>query len=550
MGCCFVSETKDDFKGFRIIKDQRQKFGLKEISNQNSKNQNNENKRNQNSINQQNIKIQNPRLKLLSIPKNINTQINRYPNIKINQNNNNKNNQNQINYTEKLLYSNPLCETREFYTHNDFIKGEIKGKGRFGIVYCGLSSNSGEIVAIKIYDNISNLKVEKICEKIKDLYYLNHPNLIRAIPLIDSSNLINFNGKKTLSIIYEISNGDNLKDLINKFGELSEVIIQKYTFDILQGLQYLHSRNIIHKNIKNSNILVDSNGTIRISDSLIDSIILGDGKEIYDNIINGNNLLNDKDKNINIDFNIPNFFIQNCKNQNFEINQSYDLWCLGCIIIECFTGKNPYSEKKFNDQNDFINFLYKNPNLIPQIPNKLSNQCKQLLNILFDYKQTSQKDIYNKLFNLDFFKMNNKNLNLTNSLDKSSSIKGSSITVNNIFNVNVNKKRKNSNLGQKLQKFQVVNVLNSNDNPTFSITVSGVSSRNSNFFLNQSQKSSFLYQSNLKGKNYNNNNNNLGMDEVPEANVEQSPITIKDNEKNIYNFDEDNLIVKKSDLEE
>ena len=37
MGCCFVSETKDDFKGFRIIKDQRQKFGLKEISNQNSK---------------------------------------------------------------------------------------------------------------------------------------------------------------------------------------------------------------------------------------------------------------------------------------------------------------------------------------------------------------------------------------------------------------------------------------------------------------------------------------------------------------------------------
>lgn len=40
------------------------------------------------------------------------------------------------------------------------------------------------------------------------------------------------------------------------------------------------------------------------------------------------------------------------------------------------------------------------------------------------------------------------------------------------------------------------------------------------------------------------------MDEVPEANVEQSPITIKDNEKNIYNFDEDNLIVKKSDLEE
>ena len=543
MGCCLVSETKDDYKVYRIIKKEGKKFELEQISNQNLKNQNNENKNIQNSLNQQNIKIQNPRLKLLNIQKNKNFEKNRYSNIKTNS----KNNQNQINYTETFQYSNPLCETRQFYTHNDFIKGEIKGKGRFGIVYCGLNCNSGEIVAIKIYDNISNLKVEKICDKIKELYYLNHPNLIRAIPLIDSSNLINFNGKKTFSIIYEISNGDNLKDLINKFGELSEAIIQKYTFEILQGLQYLHSKNIIHKNIKSSNILVDSNGTIRISDSLIDNIILGDGKEIYDN------LLNNKNKNNNyIDFNIPNFFIQNCKNNNFEINQSYDLWSLGCVIIECFTGKNPYSENKFNNQIDFINFLIKNPNFIPQIPNKLSNQCKQLLNILFDYNQTSDKDIYNKLFNLDFFKMNN-NLNLTNSLEQSSSIKGSSIAVNNIFNVNVNcnKKRKNSNLGQKLQKLQVVNILNSNENPTFSITISGISSKNSNFFLNQSQKSSFLYQSNLKGKNLNNgNNNNLKMDEVPEANVEQSPVTIKDNEKNIYNFDEDNLIIRKSVFDE
>ena len=53
-----------------------------------------------------------------------------------------------------------------------------------------------------------------------------------------------------------------------------------------------------------------------------------------------------------------------------------------------------------------------------------------------------------------------------------------------------------------------------------SITISGISSKNSNFFLNQSQKSSFLYQSNIKGKNLNNgNNNNLKMDEVPEANA-------------------------------
>jgi hypothetical protein len=132
---------------------------------------------------------------------------------------------------------------------------------------------------------------------------------------------------------------------------------------------------------------------------------------------------------------------------------------------------------------------------------------------------------------------NNRNSNVSYSYDKSS-IRGSSITLNNIFNVNVSNNRKNSNLGQTLQQLQVINILNVNENPTFSVTISGISSRTSNMY--QSNKSSFLYGSYVKGKN-NNGYNNIIMDEVPEANLEQSPITIKDNEKNIYNFEEKNV---------
>ena len=533
MGCCLVAETKDDFKGYRIIKGNGKKFELKKIDKINNMKEEEIINKKSNIINSPNEILKNSKMNNIVI-KNDKKLLN--SNIK------EKTKKNEsINIIENFRYNNnKLYETREFYTHKDFIKGEIKGKGRFGIVYSGLCSNSGEIVAIKIYDNISEEKIENICNNIKNLYYLNHPNLIRAIPLIDSCNLINFNNKEYFSIIYEISNGDSLKDLIKKFGELSEVLIQKYSFGILQGLQYLHSKNIIHKNIKSSNILVDSNGTIRISDSLIDNIILGEGKEIYNNIISGNNLLDDKEN--NIDFYIPPFFIKNCKKKNYEINYSYDLWCLGCVIIESFTGKNPWSEKNFHNQNEFINFLNKNPNLTPSIPENLTKECKDFLNILFDYNQTCQNDIYIKLFNLDYFKNNNNNgnnksLNLNNSLEKSS-IKGSSITINNIFNVNVLNKRKSSNLGQNLQKLKVVNILNSNENPTFSVTVSGFSNRNSNLY--QSNKSSFLCGSYVKGKNYVVDNNNIIMDEVPEANLEQSPFTIKDNKKNIYNFNDVN----------
>lgn len=48
-------------------------------------------------------------------------------------------------------------------------------------------------------------------------------------------------------------------------GALSEPVIQRYTRDILNGLDYLHTRNVTHRDIKPSNLLV-SNGVIKLAD--------------------------------------------------------------------------------------------------------------------------------------------------------------------------------------------------------------------------------------------------------------------------------------------
>ncbi len=544
--CCLVTKTKDDFKGFRFIKDEKQKFRLEKIDNSERP-------------------IRKKAIKITKIKKNNSaTEISKSKithSKTLNSIYANKKKEN-IEKNSKINTNNNLNnEKNEYYSQKDFIKGEIKGKGRFGIVYSGLYSKSGEIVAIKIYDNVNLKSRNEIFNNIKELYYLNHPNLIKAIPLVDTLQINKIGNKETFTIIYEISNGNSLKELINQFGELDEIIIQKYSKDILLALQYLHNKNIIHKNIKTSNILVDSNGTIKISDSLIDSIILGNGKELYDKLLNKEiNLENNK-----IDYSIPPFFIQNIKiNQNYIINQSYDLWCLGCVLIECLSGNAPWSHYPFKNQRDFIKFL-SNTHLIPTLPKKLSNQCKEFLNLLFDYNQTSKNDIYDKLYNLDFFKINYDNKSINNnlsginneSIDKSS-IK-SSIIFNNIFNITTNRKKNkkknnnnnninnnNNNLGQVLKNLQIVNLLNNNDSPTFSITISGISSNKNSFYnqiQNQSNKSSFLNGSCIIKKYGLNNNNNLNnlkgfdMFEVPEANIEQSPITIKDNNMNIYNFD-------------
>ena len=64
----------------------------------------------------------------------------------------------------------------------------------------------------------------------------------------------------------EFISGGSIKTLLNKYGPFNEKTIKIYTKQILTGLAYLHSNKIIHMDIKASNILVSSDGIIKLSD--------------------------------------------------------------------------------------------------------------------------------------------------------------------------------------------------------------------------------------------------------------------------------------------
>ena len=171
--CCLVTKTKDNFKGYRFIKDDKKNFRLEKIDNS------------ERPIRKKTLKITSSKLK----KNNSTTEIS---NSKISHSKTlnsiyNKKEQNKKETISKIKTNNNLKnEKNEYYSQKDFIKGKIKGKGRFGIVYSGLYSKSGEIVAIKIYDNVNEKSRNEIFNNIKELYYLNHPNLIKAIPLVDT----------------------------------------------------------------------------------------------------------------------------------------------------------------------------------------------------------------------------------------------------------------------------------------------------------------------------------------------------------------------------
>ncbi|XP_044412849.1 mitogen-activated protein kinase kinase kinase ANP1 isoform X3 [Triticum aestivum] len=70
----------------------------------------------------------------------------------------------------------------------------------------------------------------------------------------------------TLNILLEFVPGGSIQSLLEKLGSFPEAVIRKYTKQILQGLEYLHSNAIIRRDIKGANILVDNKGCIKLAD--------------------------------------------------------------------------------------------------------------------------------------------------------------------------------------------------------------------------------------------------------------------------------------------
>ena len=79
-----------------------------------------------------------------------------------------------------------------------------------------------------------------------------------------------------IDLIIEYCNGGSIKQLIDKFSAFDEKLIKIYVKQILEGLVYLHDLGIVHRNIKNTNILVDGTGVVKISDLVVSNILIGD----------------------------------------------------------------------------------------------------------------------------------------------------------------------------------------------------------------------------------------------------------------------------------
>jgi mitogen-activated protein kinase kinase kinase ANP1 len=87
---------------------------------------------------------------------------------------------------------------------------------------------------------------------------LEHPNIVRYLGTSRDDEMLN--------IFMEYVPGGSISSLISRFGKFSETVVRVYTKQILAGLVYLHEHQIIHRDVKGANILVDNAGRVKLAD--------------------------------------------------------------------------------------------------------------------------------------------------------------------------------------------------------------------------------------------------------------------------------------------
>jgi mitogen-activated protein kinase kinase kinase len=137
-----------------------------------------------------------------------------------------------------------------------------------------------------------------------------------------------FMDKQHLNIFLEYVPGGSVSALLNKFGSFEEALVRNFVRQILQGLDYLHTSDIIHRDIKGANILVDNKGGIKISD-------FGISKKVADNILSSARVHRPSLQG-SVFWMAP----EVVKQTSYTLKA--DIWSLGCLIVEMFTGQHPY----------------------------------------------------------------------------------------------------------------------------------------------------------------------------------------------------------------
>ncbi|KAJ0971182.1 hypothetical protein J5N97_019141 [Dioscorea zingiberensis] len=203
--------------------------------------------------------------------------------------------------------------------------GKTLGEGSFAKVKFArnVEDEDGNPVAIKILDKHKVLRhkmVEQIKREIATMKLIKHPNVVQLYEVTAS--------KTKIYIVLEYVDGGELFDKIVNHGRLKEDEARRYFQQLINAVDYCHSRGVYHRDLKPENLLLDSDGVLKVSDF---------GLSTFVPQIRGGGLLHTA-------CGTPNYVAPEVLNDNGYDGAAADVWSCGVILFVLMAGYLPFDE--------------------------------------------------------------------------------------------------------------------------------------------------------------------------------------------------------------
>ena len=278
-------------------------------------------------------------------------------------------------------------------------RGSFLGEGAFSRVYLGLNEDTGKFIAVKelfmesLVDftensvnsvnsvtiengeqkNSNNLRessgssdnskssgnrMAKLEKEVNIMRKLQHENIVRYLGT-------DFITEPTpqFCILLEYVPGGSIASMLKQFGKFATPIVREYSRQILNGLEYLHSNNIIHRDIKGANLLVTDQGIVKLAD--FGCSVKFDGMDSMRQ--------RGKEKLLG---SVPWMAPEAIRFAEEHVGRKSDIWSVGCVTIEMSTGSRPW---KLYTNHLALMFFVATSDTVPTFPESASASCTSFL---------------------------------------------------------------------------------------------------------------------------------------------------------------------------
>ncbi|KAG9146013.1 hypothetical protein Leryth_015638 [Lithospermum erythrorhizon] len=199
--------------------------------------------------------------------------------------------------------------------------GRTIGEGTYAKVKFAQNTETGESVAMKVLDRatiINHKMVDQIKREISIMKLVRHPHVVRLHEVIAS--------RTKIYIVLEFITGGELFDKIVHHGRLSEAEARRYFQQLIDGVEYCHSKGVYHRDLKPENLLLDSQGNLKISDFGL-SASPGQGVNILKTTCG-----------------TPNYIAPEVLSRKGYDGALADIWSCGVILYVLLAGYLPFDE--------------------------------------------------------------------------------------------------------------------------------------------------------------------------------------------------------------